>query len=173
MSRSGRNAHAGQLIRRSHQASVVRGGAPAPPSTRASGLTRLCNGWPLLMFGSLAHTLAKGLTAKPMDTGTRYVARNADGGIVAVFDRPHAAAPEQLKIQDPELVAFVTGGASDEALRQNLLDSRRFAAHPGRPYQRAGGQQRHPAYGLPGSRAAQADEPPKGPGQIARAIMSG
>ena len=58
-----------------------------------------------------------------MDTGTRYVARNADGGIVAVFDRPHAAAPEQLKIQDPELIASVTGGASDESLRQNLLDS--------------------------------------------------
>ena len=58
-----------------------------------------------------------------MDTGTRYVARNAEGRIVSVFDRPHAAAPEQLKIQDPELVAFVTGGASDEALRQNLLDS--------------------------------------------------
>ena len=53
----------------------------------------------------------------------RYVARDAAGGIVAIFDRPHAAAPEQLQEQDPEFLAFVTGGKSEEALRQTLLDS--------------------------------------------------
>jgi hypothetical protein len=57
-----------------------------------------------------------------VSSGTHYVARNAEGGIVAIFDRPQAAAPEQLKEQDPEMIAFVTGGAFTDTLRQNLLE---------------------------------------------------
>ncbi len=53
----------------------------------------------------------------------RYVARDTGGSIVAVFDRPHAAAPEQVREEDPELIAFVTGGKGEEIMRQSLLDS--------------------------------------------------
>ena len=53
----------------------------------------------------------------------RYVARDAQGKIVAVFDRPHAAAPEAMKESDPEMLAFVTGMGSEEALRQHLASS--------------------------------------------------
>ena len=40
-----------------------------------------------------------------------------------MFDRPHAAAPEALHEADPELIAFVTGGKSSDALRAHLQDS--------------------------------------------------
>ena len=53
----------------------------------------------------------------------RYVARDKDGQIVAIFDRPHPAAPEMMNEDDPELVAFVTGGKTDEALRSYLQES--------------------------------------------------
>jgi TctA family transporter len=53
----------------------------------------------------------------------RYVARDAKAVIVAVFDRPHAAAPEAMKESDPEMLAFVTGMGSEEALRQHLATS--------------------------------------------------
>ena len=53
----------------------------------------------------------------------RYVARDAQGQIVAIFDRPHQAAPEAVNENDPELLAFVTGTASEEALRQHLQNS--------------------------------------------------
>ena len=53
----------------------------------------------------------------------RYVARDKEGGIVSVFDRPHAAAPEPIHEADPELLAFVTGGKSEDALRAHLQDS--------------------------------------------------
>lgn len=53
----------------------------------------------------------------------RWVARDGKGQIVAVFDRPHAAAPEVVKESDPELLAFVTGSTSEEALRQHLASS--------------------------------------------------
>lgn len=52
-----------------------------------------------------------------------YVARDKDGKIVAVFDRPHAAAPEAMHEEDPELIAFVTGGKSEDAIRQFMQDS--------------------------------------------------
>ena len=41
---------------------------------------------------------------------------------MAILDRLQAAAPEQLIEQDPEMIAFVTGGASTDTLRQNLLE---------------------------------------------------
>ena len=53
----------------------------------------------------------------------RYVARSKEGQIVAVFDRPHAAAPEAIHEADPELLAFVTGGKSEEVICQTLQDS--------------------------------------------------
>ena len=53
----------------------------------------------------------------------RYVARDRNRDIVAVFDRPHPAAPEAIPEDDPELIAFVTGGQSDDALRAYLADS--------------------------------------------------
>jgi TctA family transporter len=53
----------------------------------------------------------------------RYVARDKDNKIVAVFDRPHPAAPEMIMEDDPELLAFVTGGKTDEALRSYLQES--------------------------------------------------
>lgn len=53
----------------------------------------------------------------------RYVARDKEGSIVAIFDRPHPAAPEMMNEDDPELVAFVTGGKTDEALRSYLQES--------------------------------------------------
>ena len=53
----------------------------------------------------------------------RYVARDKDGGIVAIFDRPHPAAPEMIYEDDPELVAFVTGGKTEEAMRAYLQES--------------------------------------------------
>lgn len=53
----------------------------------------------------------------------RWVARDGKCQIVAVFDRPHAAAPEVVKESDPELLAFVTGSTSEEALRQHLASS--------------------------------------------------
>jgi hypothetical protein len=53
----------------------------------------------------------------------RYVARDTEGKIVAIFDRPHPAAPEYLDENDPELIAFVTGGRSEEAMREYLQSS--------------------------------------------------
>ena len=53
----------------------------------------------------------------------RYVARDAGGNVVAIFDRPPPAAPEVLDENDPELIAFVTGGRSEEAMRSYLQDS--------------------------------------------------
>jgi hypothetical protein len=50
----------------------------------------------------------------------RYVARDAEGKVVAIFDRPHPAAPEALDENDPELIAFVTGGRSEAAMREYL-----------------------------------------------------
>lgn len=53
----------------------------------------------------------------------RYVARDGEGKIVAIFDRPHPAAPESLDENDPELIAFVTGGRSETAMREYLQTS--------------------------------------------------
>ena len=53
----------------------------------------------------------------------RYVARDTEGKVVAIFDRQHPAAPEYLDENDPELIAFVTGGRSEKAMREYLQSS--------------------------------------------------
>lgn len=52
-----------------------------------------------------------------------FVERDANGSIVAVYDRPHAGATEELPADHHELVAF--RGPVDETrqLRQGLRDS--------------------------------------------------
>ena len=53
----------------------------------------------------------------------RYVARDIDGSIMKVVARPDGEANEQIFKENPELIAFVTEGGSQAALRAYLATS--------------------------------------------------
>lgn len=50
----------------------------------------------------------------------RYVARNERGMIVAVYEEENDWAQEEVARNDPELLAFVTEGGGEDALRRYL-----------------------------------------------------
>ena len=52
-----------------------------------------------------------------------FVARDSDGIIVAVYDQATAEATEELPVDDPDLVEFVSLLERDLDVRKYLLDS--------------------------------------------------
>ena len=52
----------------------------------------------------------------------RYVVRDENGNIITVFAEPHDDA-DPIASDDPELLAFVTGGESESAMRAYLAGS--------------------------------------------------
>jgi hypothetical protein len=53
----------------------------------------------------------------------RYVSRDENGKIEAIFSYPVEGAEETLEDADPDLVAFVLGGESDSTLRAYLAST--------------------------------------------------
>ena len=53
----------------------------------------------------------------------RYVARNEDTEIVAVFADPPDNGAEALSQDDPELLSFIVGGDAEAVLRAHLAAS--------------------------------------------------
>lgn len=53
----------------------------------------------------------------------RYVARDDNGDITKVLAEPFGDAQEEIFKEDPELIAFVTEGGADSALRAYLASS--------------------------------------------------
>lgn len=53
----------------------------------------------------------------------RYVARDHDGEIIKVVSAPEGEAREEIFKEDPELIAFVTEGGAEPALRAYLASS--------------------------------------------------
>ncbi len=53
----------------------------------------------------------------------RYVARDDYGEITKVLSEPEGAAMEEIDKEDPELIAFVTEGGAEPALRAYLASS--------------------------------------------------
>lgn len=53
----------------------------------------------------------------------RYVARDHDGEITKVVSEPEGEATEEIYKEDPELIAFVTEGGAEPALRAYLATS--------------------------------------------------
>ncbi len=53
----------------------------------------------------------------------RYVARDHSGEIMKVVSEPEGEAREEIFKEDPELIAFVTEGGAEPALRAYLASS--------------------------------------------------